>query len=168
MFGLTFEKLLLLAIIAGIVIGPHNLPVYAQKFAGTVRSLRAFIEATRSQAESEMGVSLQRADWDALNLRQYDPRRIVREVLDETASTTPSTPDMAQTTGTPLASEPAPVLMAEASRVRPGQKYIVTGSASHPVRIRIDSLPLDDPRRIAARGGSTTGVPETREAEPHT
>jgi len=160
MFGLTFEKLFLVAIIAGIVIGPQNLPLYAQKLADTVRSLRAFVEMTRSRAEREMGVSLQRADWESLNLRQYDPRQIVREVLDETGSTTPPDANVAESPGTPVPAETRPALAAEASRIRPGQKYIVTGSAAHPTRILIDSLPLDDPRRIAADSGITMDVPQ--------
>ncbi|MFD6548072.1 hypothetical protein, partial [Bacillus cereus] len=42
-------------------------------------------------------------------------------------------------------------VLTEAARVRPGQKYLITGPASHPRRILIDSLPQDDPRRIAAQ-----------------
>ncbi|MFT4009173.1 MAG: hypothetical protein QM655_03925 [Nocardioidaceae bacterium] len=135
MFGLTFEKLFLVAVIAGVVIGPQRLPIYAQKLAETIRGLRSMVETARSTAEQEMGVSLQRAEWD---LRQYDPRRIVQDALKE---------DPAVSVTTSASTE----LLAEASRVRPGQKYLISGSSAHPQRILIESLPPDDPRRLAAR-----------------
>lgn len=135
MFGLSFEKLFLVAIIAGFVLGPHRLPGYAHQLAQYVRSLRNFVESTRSAAERDMGIPLQRTEWESLNLRQYDPRRIVSDALSDATPKTAASKDM----------------LDEASRIRPGQKYLVTGSSSHPRRILIDSLPDDDPRRLAAR-----------------
>lgn len=168
MFGLTFEKLLLVTLVAGVVIGPQRLPLYARRLAETVRGVRHLLETTRTTAEAEMGVSLQRSYWTALDLRQYDPRRIVRDVLEEVPPGTSAVP-APRTQG----AEPLPpadgahadtnaeaALSDEASRVRPGQRYLVTGSAAHPRRIRIDSLPVDDPRRIAA-------YRETRDDEDH-
>ncbi|WP_440220705.1 preprotein translocase [Dietzia sp. MNB45] len=160
MFGLTFEKLLLLAIIAGVILGPHNLPIYAQKLAETVRALRAFIDMTRTTAEKEMGIPLQRADWQSLNLRQYDPRLIVREALDEADSTATSPVAGTESSREVERAETGADLAEQASRVRPGQKFITTGSAAHPVRLPIDSLPLDDPRRIAAYGTNLVDEPE--------
>ena len=127
MFGLTFEKLFLVAIIAGVVLGPQRLPVYAHQLARTVRALRDFVESTRGSAEREMGLAT------SLDLKQYDPRRIMRDALDE-----PTVPLITDETAD------------EARRVRPGQKYLTTGSAAHPRRILIESLPDGDPRRIAA------------------
>ncbi len=140
MFGLTLEKLFLVAIIAGLVLGPHRLPVYANQLAQMLRGLRGYVESTRAQAEREMGVSLSHTQWE--DLRQYDPRRIVRDALAE-----PTEP-VAPAGDEP--SYPAEVL-AQAATVRPGQRFLVTGSAAHPTRIPIDSLPGDDPRRVAAR-----------------
>lgn len=58
MFGLTFDKLLLVMLVAGIVIGPQRLPMYARHFAEIVRAMRSLVETTRAAAEAEMGVSL--------------------------------------------------------------------------------------------------------------
>ncbi|GAA1530319.1 Sec-independent protein translocase subunit TatA/TatB [Nocardioides humi] len=138
MFGLTFEKLLLVAVVAGLLVGPHRLPVYAQRLADLVRTLRGLLADARTQAEREMGVSLQGTDWESLDPRRYDPRRIVRDALDEPA-------DLLEPTEAPSAE-----LLEEAQRVRPGQRYLVTGSAAHPRRVLIASLPEDDPRRRAA------------------
>jgi sec-independent protein translocase protein TatB len=133
MFGLTFEKLLVVAIVAGVLVGPQRLPHYAHELARLVRSFRAFVETTRAQAERDMGVPLQPAQWD---LAQYDPRRIVREAMQEPAA--------------PMTSEAWAEIVEQAARVRPGQKHVVTGSAAHPRRVLIASLPMDDPRRVAA------------------
>lgn len=138
MFGLSFEKLFLVAIIAGLVLGPHRLPGYAHQLGQYVRNLRNFVDATRSAAERDMGISLQRTEWESLDLRQYDPRRIVSDALRESPA---RPPEIAVTQE----------LLDEASRVRPGQKYLITGTSSHPRRISVDSLPVDDPRRIAAQ-----------------
>ena len=44
MFGLSFEKLFLVAIVAGLVIGPQRLPLYAHRLAELIRSFRTFVE----------------------------------------------------------------------------------------------------------------------------
>ncbi|MEQ6900854.1 twin-arginine translocase TatA/TatE family subunit [Nocardioides sp. YIM 152588] len=142
MFGLTFEKLFLVAVIAGVVIGPTRLPVYAHRLGQLLRDFRSFLDASRARAESELGSSFSRADWDVLDPRRYDPRRIVRDALDDG----PATEDRPATADP----EREALLLEAAAAVRPGQKYLVAGSAAHPRRIRIDSLPPDDPRRIAA------------------
>lgn len=138
MFGLTFEKLFLVAIIAGFVLGPQRLPGYAHQLTRAVRSVRHFVDTTRTAAEADMGVPLRRSEWESMNLRQYDPRRIVSDALRDTNELRDTEP-------------PSEQLLAEAARVRPGQKYLITGPSSHPRRILIDSLPQDDPRRIAAQ-----------------
>ena len=135
MFGLTFEKLFLVAIVAGLVIGPQRLPIYTHRLAELIRSVRSFVDASKA-----------RADLEALDVRQYDPRRIVREALTEPATTQPA--DEAD-------------LEEQASRVRPGQKYLVTGGSAHPRRILIDSLPEDDPRRLAAHVPNPAADDET-------
>lgn len=146
MFGLTFEKLFLVAVVAGVLLGPHRLPAYAQQLRETVRGFRAFLEASRARAQVELGDVLTRAEWEALDLRQYDPRRIVRDVLDGTPASTP-TPAEPDRPGDAAARAE---LLEQAARVRPGQRFLVTGSAAHPRRVAIASLPDRDPRRLAA------------------
>lgn len=140
MFGLTFEKLFLVAIVAGLVIGPQRLPTYTHRLAELIRSVRSFVDASKARAENEIGLS--REDLEALDVRHYDPRRIVRHAL---ADAPPTTPEAAED-----AEERARIVAEEASRVRPGQQYLVTGGSAHPRRILIASLPENDPRRLAA------------------
>jgi hypothetical protein len=73
MFGLTIEKLFLVAVIAAIVIGPQRLPVYATRLAELIRSLRAYVESTRARAENETGLPLTRAQWESLDLSHTIP-----------------------------------------------------------------------------------------------
>ncbi|MGW9113670.1 hypothetical protein [Microbacterium sp. NPDC055683] len=79
MFGLTFEKLLVLALIAAVIVGPSRLPQYAHRLAELIRSVRSFLDAARERTEAETGVSLE--EWKQMDPRRYDPRRIVREAL---------------------------------------------------------------------------------------
>jgi sec-independent protein translocase protein TatB len=80
-FGLTFEKLLVIGIIAVFLLGPERLPYYAGQFARLVRSLRDMANGARDRLREEMGPEFDDVDWKKLDPRQYDPRRIIREAL---------------------------------------------------------------------------------------
>lgn len=81
MFGLTFEKLLLIGLIAVFVLGPERLPEYSAKLARLVRSLRDMANGAKDRLRDEMGPDFDDVDWQKLDPRQYDPRRIIREAL---------------------------------------------------------------------------------------
>ena len=90
MFGLTFEKLLVIGIIAVFLLGPERLPYYAAQFARLVRSLRDMANGARDRLREEMGPEFDEVDWKKLDPRQYDPRRIIREaLLDDDKPATP-------------------------------------------------------------------------------
>lgn len=80
-FGLTFEKLFLIAIIAVLLLGPDRLPHYASQLARLVRSLKSMATGARERMREEMGPEFDEIDWKKLDPRQYDPRRIIREAL---------------------------------------------------------------------------------------
>ena len=85
-FGLTFDKLLIIAIIAVFLIGPDRLPGYAAQLARLVKSLRGMADGAKERMREEMGPEFDEVDWKKLDPRQYDPRRIIREALvDEPA-----------------------------------------------------------------------------------
>ena len=92
MFGLTFEKLLLVGFLAAMILGPRRLPVVVAGVAALVRSLRRTVDAARLRAADELGVPADAASWRALDPRQYDPRRIIAEAL---AAPTASAPPVA-------------------------------------------------------------------------
>lgn len=87
-FGLTFDKLIIVAVIAFFVIGPERLPKYAAKFGQLVRNLRDLANGARDRMREEMGPEFDEVDWKKLDPRQYDPRRIIREALLDDASST--------------------------------------------------------------------------------
>jgi sec-independent protein translocase protein TatB len=87
-FGLTFDKLIIIAVIAVFLIGPDRLPGYAAQLARLVRSLRAMADGAKDRMREEMGPEFDEVDWKKLDPRQYDPRRIIREALLEDPVTT--------------------------------------------------------------------------------
>jgi sec-independent protein translocase protein TatB len=54
-FGLTFDKLLIIAIIAVFLIGPDRLPGYAAQLARLVKSLRSMADGANERMREEMG-----------------------------------------------------------------------------------------------------------------
>jgi sec-independent protein translocase protein TatB len=83
MFGLTFEKLLIIGIIAVFLLGPEKLPHYAAQLGRLVRQLRDMANGAKDRMKDEMGPEFDDVDWKKLDPRQYDPRRIIREALIE-------------------------------------------------------------------------------------
>lgn len=83
MFGLTFEKVLIIGVIAAFLIGPDKLPHYTAQLGRLVRSLRDMANGAKDRMRDEMGPEFDDLDWKKLDPRQYDPRRIIREALTE-------------------------------------------------------------------------------------
>jgi sec-independent protein translocase protein TatB len=82
-FGLTFEKLLVIGIIAVFLLGPERLPYYASQLARLVKSIRGMADGAKERMREEMGPDFDDIDWKKMDPRQYDPRRIIREALLE-------------------------------------------------------------------------------------
>lgn len=82
-FGLSFEKVLVILMIAAFVIGPQRIPMYAQKFRDLVRSVKRMADGAKGRFKEEMGPDFEDVDWKQLDPRQYDPRRIIRDALLE-------------------------------------------------------------------------------------
>ncbi|HWH25727.1 MAG TPA: twin-arginine translocase TatA/TatE family subunit [Pseudolysinimonas sp.] len=87
-FGLTFDKLVIIGIIAVFLIGPERLPGYAAQLARLVKTLRGFANGAKDRMREEMGPEFDEVDWKKLDPRQYDPRRIIREALIDDTTTT--------------------------------------------------------------------------------
>jgi len=84
-FGIDSEKLIILAVLTALVLGPKRLPEYARKLAEWVRKFRQFADNAQAQLSDELG---EEVDWRKLDPRQYDPRRIIRDALVEPLPTT--------------------------------------------------------------------------------
>ncbi|MEZ0492171.1 Sec-independent protein translocase TatB [Kineococcus sp. TBRC 1896] len=83
MFGINGGEFLVLLVVALVVLGPERLPHYAEQLAGLVKSARRFAKGAQAQMREELGPEFDDIDWQKLDPRQYDPRRIVREALTE-------------------------------------------------------------------------------------
>ncbi|MGC5167307.1 twin-arginine translocase TatA/TatE family subunit [Luteimicrobium sp. DT211] len=88
MFDINGGEWLVLLVVAVIVIGPERLPGYAEQLARLVKRGREFVTSTRTRLDEELGDGAG-VDWQALDPRRYDPRRIVRDALldDDTRGT---------------------------------------------------------------------------------
>ncbi|GAA3590958.1 Sec-independent protein translocase protein TatB [Kineosporia mesophila] len=83
MFGINPAEFIVLAAVAAVVLGPERLPQYAQGLARIVVQLRNMAQGASRQVREELGPEFDDIDWQKLDPRQYDPRRIVREALSE-------------------------------------------------------------------------------------
>ena len=81
MFGLTFEKLLIIGVIAALLIGPERLPQLASQFANLVKAIKRMAETGKERLREDLGEHADEVDWAALDPRRYDPRRIVRDAI---------------------------------------------------------------------------------------
>ncbi|HLP23815.1 MAG TPA: twin-arginine translocase TatA/TatE family subunit [Microbacteriaceae bacterium] len=86
MFGLTFEKLLVIGVIAAFIIGPERLPGAARRLGTLIRQVRGFAQGASARVREEMGPDFDEVDWKRLDPRQFDPRTIVRDVLQDDAT----------------------------------------------------------------------------------
>lgn len=117
-FGLTFEKLLLIGVIAAFIIGPDKLPKAAERLADAVKWLRGASTNAKSRMKEEMGDDFADVDWRKLDPRQYDPRRIIRDALLDS----PSSGAAAATAATVTAAKvraPAPIVPLGAGEAAP-------------------------------------------------
>ncbi len=76
MFDLSLTKLLVLAVIALVVFGPHELPKIAQQAGRALRDLRRIAEGAKADLREGLGPEFQDFDFDDLN-----PRRFVQKHL---------------------------------------------------------------------------------------
>jgi sec-independent protein translocase protein TatB len=83
-FDLSLTKLLVLAVIALVVFGPHELPKIAAQAGRALRDLRKIAEGAKADLKEGLGPEFQDFDFDDLN-----PRRFVQKhLLDEPATGT--------------------------------------------------------------------------------
>ena len=107
------DKLLVIALIAVVLVGPERLPRYAEGLARLIKKAGEVIRGVKDRAAEEMGPEFTETDWRKLDPRQYDPRRIIREaLLDDVMAPAPTaavaTAGVAAATATASAATPSP------------------------------------------------------------
>lgn len=109
MFGINGAEFLILLVIAVVVVGPERLPRYAEQLGHGVRRLRHFLGDAKERVQTELGDDAADLDWEALDPRRYDPRRIVREALLDPEPTAPSAGGALATAATAVRSAEHPL-----------------------------------------------------------
>jgi sec-independent protein translocase protein TatB len=82
-FGINASEFIVLLAVAAVVLGPERLPHYTQQLTRLIRELRRMAAGAQEKVREELGPEFDEVDWRALDPRQYDPRRIVREALSD-------------------------------------------------------------------------------------
>lgn len=80
-FGIDIEKIVIIAVVAALLLGPEKLPRYAELLAKFTVRARDWLTNARSRVKDEMGEDFDEIEWRKLDPRQYDPRRIIRDAL---------------------------------------------------------------------------------------
>lgn len=135
MFGLTIEKLFLVALIAAVIIGPRRLPEYAGRLGVLVRRATLLAGDVARRAEQEAGVASIREEWTALDPRQYDPRRIIRDAWAAGEITQPSERVPIGPTADDATTDAPTSDSVDDGRPAPAGAWIVAGSSGHPRRV---------------------------------
>jgi sec-independent protein translocase protein TatB len=82
-FGINASEFIVLLAVAAVVLGPERMPQYTQQLTRLIRELRRMAQGAQEKVREELGPEFDEVDWRALDPRQYDPRRIVREALSD-------------------------------------------------------------------------------------
>jgi sec-independent protein translocase protein TatB len=138
MLGFSFEKFLIIGVIAVFLIGPQRMPAYAAKLAQFVRSARGMMDNAKSRMGQELGPDFEDIDWKKLDPRQYDPRRIIRTAL------------LDEVTGAPIVDEAAAETAGRAADGLSGQAGEAAGQATEPATVSV--APKTAVERGAAAG----------------
>jgi len=110
-FGLDMEKILLIALLAALLLGPERLPRYAELLARFTVRAREWLAGAKTRVKEEIGEDFDDIEWRKMDPRQYDPRRIIRDALldDAPVASVAAATASAATVAAPVAAAPRPI-----------------------------------------------------------
>ena len=85
MLGMGLPEIGLILVVALLLFGPEKLPELAKQAGGFVRTVRRMADNAKNDLGREMG-----EDFSGINLRDLDPREIVRRNFLDEDDTTPA------------------------------------------------------------------------------
>lgn len=83
MFGIGFEKLLTLAILAAVLIGPDKLPKFAVDAAKFLQKIRGFSKEAMTEFKSQLG-----PEYANLDIADLNPKTFIANHLEGIATET--------------------------------------------------------------------------------
>ncbi|WP_104108048.1 sec-independent translocase [Nocardioides sp. 616] len=87
MLGVGLPEMAVIAFVAVLVFGPDRLPELAKQAAQMVRKVRTLANSARDELRTELG-----PEYADLELRDLDPRSVVRKHIMEAMEDEPSRP----------------------------------------------------------------------------
>ncbi|HJR90786.1 MAG TPA: sec-independent translocase [Aeromicrobium sp.] len=95
MFGMGWSEILLIGIVGVLVFGPDKLPEFARQSARFLRTVRRMAQDAKDDLGRELG-----HDLSALELRDLDPREVVRRtILEDSPAAIPTPPPASELPG---------------------------------------------------------------------
>jgi len=104
LFDLSIPKLLVLAVIALVIFGPHELPKIASQAGRALRDLRKIAEGAKNDLREGLGPEFADFDIEDLNPKRFVQKHLLDDMNgDSNRVTTPAAAEPAQANGTLLA-----------------------------------------------------------------
>jgi|SRR5450432_4226735 sec-independent protein translocase protein TatB len=86
MFDLSPGKLLILAVIALIIFGPHELPKMASQAGRALRDLRKIAEGAKNDLREGLGPEFSDFDFDDLNPKRFVQKHLLDDLNGDAAT----------------------------------------------------------------------------------
>jgi sec-independent protein translocase protein TatB len=83
-FDLSLTKLLVLAVIALVVFGPHELPKIASQAGRALRDLRRIAEGAKADLREGLGPEFDNFEFEDLNPRRFMQKHLLDDMADST------------------------------------------------------------------------------------
>ena len=116
---MNFDEILIIIGVALVVIGPQRLPEYAEQLGRLVRNLRTMATGATETIREELGDEIADLDLSKFDPRQYDPRRIIRDALIDSATGTSTADAVTPQVSATKVRAPAPVVPLAAGEAAP-------------------------------------------------